>query len=374
MLEVARDVVTAVEPHLYRARLRLRTKPGARVTRIDLYRTRVEEASLNLDTMGPPIARITGPDAQWAVTGVSGTGAGETQPMGIITGFDQPEGSWKRVFYRAVAWSADDVPRGLYGGRSLPSAAMEVIVPPATPPDLAPIVSSWPGGPLGDVLFTTSASAPVGTTPLGPHRIKLEVLAVKPDGTLSPLYSYPSAGQDNSLAAIPAVAGPGLWREPLPGGGTRYCIRVSKPAIEDAARIRILLTDPLGRSAEQVLEAPAGSPLPAPDIVDPMLSRVPGKGFIFAFKTHVPVQAVPFGPYLLQVRLTPAAPFSPAPPGRPVTSALALPDIRLLQPMSDPFMEFERPSHAAQRNGRRRDDARRLFARARQGYGDADWP
>jgi hypothetical protein len=334
-LEVSRDVLTTVSPHLYRAKITIRTRPGATVTRVDLHRVRVPEAALAVDTMGPPVASITGSNAAWTVIPSSPAAAvrGENQPIGTIAGFDEPQGSWKRVFYRAVTWSGDDAERGLYGSRSKPSAAISVVVPPPSPPDLDPIALSWPGGPLTDVLFNTICSAPVETTELGPHRIKVEAMAVKPDGSLQPLYAYPadpsSSGvpPDDRLESVPTVAGTGLWREAIAGGNSRtnYQIRLSKASVDDAVRLRIIMTDPLGRSTEQVIQASAGSPLPSPDIIDPSITPVPGKGFILGFSTSVPIPATPAGPYSLSVDFAPdprpfSFPFPPMPPGRPTTS------------------------------------------------------
>lgn len=343
VLEVTRDVISAVDPPLYRARLAIKTRPGAKATRIDLYRTRVEEAALMLDTMGPPVASISGSTAQWTVTPVTSTGPGENQPIGIVTGFDQPSGSWKRVFYRAVAWSGDDEPRAIYGGRSAPSAAMEVIVPPAQPPDLAAITWSWPGGPLTDVLFTTTCSAPVDMTPLGPHRIKVDAMTVKPDGSVAVLYVYPpvpaTGRPDDTLATVPTMAGPGLSREAVAGGVTRYRVRVAKPTLADGVRLRILLTDPLGRTTERVLQSAAGSPLPTPDISAVTLTTVPGNKFILGFTTGVQIPATPIGPYHLLVNHTPLGPFPPFPPGTPIGIDATLPSIKPAAPAPDPFTD-----------------------------------
>lgn len=357
-IEVSRDVVTTVSPHIYRAKVSINTRPGATVTRVDLHRVRVPQATLALDTMGPPVASITASNATWTVTPSAPemTGPGEVQPIGTISGFDQPQGSWKRVFYRVAAWSADDPEKGLYGGRSKPSPAVSVVVPPPLPPDLEPIAFSWPGGPLTDVLFSTTCSAPVETTELGSHRIKVEAIAIKPDGSLQPLYSYPATTSggippDDRLESVPMAAGAGLWREPILGssGRTRYQIRIGKGSVDDAVRLRIIITDPLGRSTEQVVQSPAGSPLPAPDIINPVITPVPGKGFILGFGTSVPIHATPAGSYRLDVNFAPDPrpfpfPFPPMPAGRPVASVSAnLQDIALvttkLPGLGDPFAD-----------------------------------
>lgn len=338
VLEVTLDKVAE---YGYRACLAIETRPGAVVERLEIFRTRVEDAALQVDTMGPPIATITGSDAEWRVTPVTGTGPGDAQPLGIIRGYDQPDGSWKRVFYRAVAWSGNDPSRALYGGRSQPSAAMAIVVPPAAPPELAPIVADRPEGALSGVRFATTSPAPVDTTPLGPHRIKVEVVAITLDGSLYPVFAYPelpAAGvPDDTLGGVPTAPGVGLWREET-AGDNRYCVLVSEDSVEDAVRIRIriLLTDPLGRTTERVLDAPGAATLPAPDIVDPTLTAMPGKGVIFGFKSHAPIPATPIGPYVLQVQFWS---YDSPSPDTPVVVSADLPNIKLLQSLLDPFSE-----------------------------------
>ncbi len=90
----------------YRARLRVGARAGAGATtaRIDLYRVRVDDAARRLDSMGPPIASVTASGGAWTVTPPAGGGPG----LATVTGFDAPSGSWRTVWYRAVAWSEDD--------------------------------------------------------------------------------------------------------------------------------------------------------------------------------------------------------------------------------------------------------------------------
>ncbi|MBD2103993.1 hypothetical protein [Leptolyngbya sp. FACHB-261] len=309
-LEVSRILDKTVDPHVYRAALRIQTRSGATVSRIDLHRVRVPEASLSLDTMGPPIAKLSGSAPPWEVTATPGTGPGEAQPIGTIKGSDSPEGSWKRVFYRAVAWSGDDLTRGIYGGRSLPSAAQEVVIPTSTAPQLSAISSTWPGGALSDILLTVTSEAPINETPLGPHRLKVDVRAARPDGSLQPLYAYPviasNSSLDNTLEKIPTTQPApeigGLWRQAgAAPGTTQYKILVKRASIDEVLKVWIQMSDPLGRATEQTLEVAAGSPLAAPVIEMPVVTKVLGKGFIFSFETSVPVAPTPIGPYLLKV-------------------------------------------------------------------------
>ena len=198
-LEVRRSQVPIGLTSSFRAGVVVTTRPGAQVVRVDLYRVRREEASLELDTMGSPVARISGLDAVWAVQPTTGTGPGEVQALGTIRGNDDPPRSWQRIFYRAVAISGDDGARGIYGGRSQPSGAVSVIVPPDDPPDLSPIGADWPGGPPEAMRFTFTSAAPVPDTLLGAHRLRVEGYALAADGY--------------AAAAVHLAAGPGRRRQ-----------------------------------------------------------------------------------------------------------------------------------------------------------------
>lgn len=311
-LEVARVLDDSVVPPAWRAQLRVRSKPGAAVSRIDLHRVRVPEAALLLDTMGPPIARLTGSAGPYTVTPTVLTDGGVVQVVGTVNGRDAVEGSWKRVFYRAVAWSADDPPRGLYGGRSSASALREVIVPPATPPDLSALGWHWPGSGLPDVQVDATSLAPVDETPLGPHHLQITVIAEHADGRSDTLFSHPdipgSADRLDRVGTTPPLPGAhGLWCTPGAPGSTGLHLLLRRASVDDRLRVRWLLSDPLGRATEQVLDVPPGSPIKGPDIVLPKVTKVPGKGFLLSFLTTVPIAPTPIGPYTLTVQYTPAA-------------------------------------------------------------------
>jgi hypothetical protein len=330
-LEVARVLDSAASPPVWRAQVKVRSKPGAAVARVDLHRVRVPEAALALDTMGPPIAKLSGTTGPWTVKPMVSAEAGVAQTIGVIEGKDAVEGSWKRVFYRAVAWAGDDPARGLYGGRSAPSAPREVVVPPATPPDLSALVWHWPGGALPDVQVDASSAAPVPETPLGPHRLQVSVVAQKADGSSSPLFIYPAATTDGDRfdklpSAPPAANASGLWRDAA--GGLHLLLR--RADVADTLRVRWLLNDPLGRSTERTLNVPAGSPLRAPDILNPVLNKVVGKGYVLGFSTTVPIAPTPAGPYVLRVKFLPAG----------STAQAGLNTIKLLTALDNPFAEL----------------------------------
>lgn len=349
-LEVSRVLDASVSPPAFRAQLRVRSKPGAAVTRVDLHRVRVPEAAIALDTMGPPIARLTGSTAQFVVTPTTSPEPGVSQALGTITGRDEVSGSWKRVFYRAVAWAGDDPARGLYGGRSPASSLRAVVVPPADPPDLSPLAWWWPGGALGDAQVDFTTLAPLAETELGPHRLRVEVLAEHADGSTETLFSHPAVAGDGDrldrLDAAPPPAGAhGVWRtDGAAAGQTALHLLARRASTDDRLRVRVLLTDPLGRATERLLEVPAGVPLPEPDIIDPSVVAVPGKGFLLTFTTTVPVPSTPIGPYVLGVTYTsrarlPLPPPFPRPRGLPVSVSMPLADIRKLRPLEDIFAD-----------------------------------
>ena len=341
-LEVSRVAVTTGAGTAHRAKLVMRSRAGAPVARVDLYRTRVAEASVELDMMGPPIARITVPDPVWQVQATPGTGP-EAQALGTITGQDDPGGSWKRVYYRAVAIAADDPTRGHYGGRSEPTGAMWVVVPPAAPPDLSGVTADWPGGALEAVRFTFTSSAPVFDTDLGPHRVCAEVFTVAAGGGLRPLFAFPpvpptSGGPDGRLSTVPTspAAAPAFWREEI-AGGSRFRLLVHRPNLNDTLRVRVLLTDPLGRASEApLLDSVGGSPLPDPDISDVQVRSAGTNRFILGFRTQALFIPTPIGPYSLTVRaVRRGGPIFPPP--RPVIVTAPLPSIAPIRPGEDPF-------------------------------------
>ena len=329
----------------FRAGVTLTTRPGASVARLDLYRVRVPEASLELDTMGPAVARISGSDAVWHANPSTGTGPGEAQALGVVTGNDNPGGSWKRVYYRAAAVADDDLTRAIYGGRSQPTGAAWVMVPPDGPPDVSAITADWPGMPLEAVRFTFTSPAPVPATDLGPHLLRVDSFAVAADGTRTPLFAWPppppgTSSGDSGLQAVPTTqaAAPALWAENAGGGVTRYRLLLTRPHLADAISVRVLLGDPLGRATERLLDSPGGSPLPAPDILNPLITPVPGNRFVLSFTTDALFTSTPLGPYRLTVSATvPPTLGNPHPP--PINVNAGLPSIAPLVLGQDPFLD-----------------------------------
>ena len=296
-LEVSQDVDRAVDPASYFARLRVGCDVGARVARVDLYRTRVADAAVQVETMGPPHASITTSGAAYTVVGDA------EHPILRVTGADTVgQGSWKPVIYRAVAWTADDPTRGQYAGRSAPSVPRSVVVPPAGPPPLQPlvVVSPTAGSALVRVDFATSA--PVADTTLGAHVLGATAQLVAADGTLTPVELEPPVGPLSSLPlAQPGAGTSGLWRDETAAGVTGLHLLVRRTDPGHRIRVRVRLTDPLGRMTERSLEVPPVPPAVLPDITGPQVDAVSG-GWVLTFTTTAPDQMAE-GPYELRVLL-----------------------------------------------------------------------
>lgn len=357
-LEVSRVLDQSVTPPTYKAELKIRTKAGPLVSRVDIHRVRVPEASLDIDMMGPPLVTLSGSGSGYTVKAWPLTGPlepGEFQTIGTIKGQDAVQGSWKKVFYRVAAWAADDPTRGLYGSRSAASAIREVVIPPATPPDLSTPVVQPPGGnPLQSVieLITT---APVLETPMGPHRFRVDVIAEAPDGTSTPVFSHPSAGanaQADRLEALgtsaPAANTSGVWRaNGATSGQTKLMLQIVRATAQTRLKIRWMLTDPLGRSTEKLLTLdPVTIPaLPAPDIVGLNASIKAGAGWTVLFNTSSPVSAAPDQAYELTISYRANSVIRPGGLGgpiiaRPISVTTTLAAIKKFLPGEDLFKDL----------------------------------
>lgn len=294
----------------YRARLRIGTRgdAGARPRRIDIYRVRVDDAARRLDSMGPPIASLMASDATWTVAAPAGGGLW----IDTVRGDDRPAGSWRNVWYRAVAWSEDDPLRGVLKGRSQPSPAVSVLVPPAGPPPLSALTLSWPGGDPAAVLVSFDSAAPIDATPVGPHLISVEALL--PGGV-------PLVQARTTLAAVATaqpVTGSGLWRQA--GTPTPYRLLLRRAAIADVVSVIVRIIDPLGRTSESVITVPAGSVVPLPDLSPIDAFTISGRGQVYSFGTNAPDSDGMGGAYRIRVELVPlaAGPVPPFPRPRPL--------------------------------------------------------
>ncbi|RZU39141.1 hypothetical protein [Edaphobacter modestus] len=257
-IEVVSKLDNTVIPPVYRTSIRLETRKGPRVRRIDLHRVRVDDAAKEIDTMGPPVLTLDTLTPGWDVTQVA-------DPLGshIVTarGKDTPTGSWKRVWYRAAAWSDDDLLRGTLSARSPSSTVAWAVVPPATPPDLSAIVMEWPGTAAGDVLLKWSSAAPLPKTPLGPHTLSVRARRVGSGQDELPLISFEGPLPD--LGTVQPATGSGAWRVDATKPA-QYRAIIRRADVADAVEISVRVTDPIGRSSEALATIGPGSILPDP--------------------------------------------------------------------------------------------------------------
>lgn len=286
----------APAPPNYRARLQIGTRgnTGARPKRIDIYRVRVDDAARRLDSMGPPIATLYSSNGSWTVSPPAGGGDWIDQ----VTGFDQPTGSWRNVWYRAVAWSEDDPLRAVLKGRSQPSPAVSVLVPPAGPPDLSPLVISWPGADPAAALLSFTSTAPVAPTPVGPHTLSVEARVT------AGVVMVQDTSMLDRLDTTPPATGSGVWR--VDGTPAGYRVLLRRPSIDDAVSIIVRLTDPLGRTREQTITVAAGSVVPLPTLSPIEAFSIAGRGKVYSFSTPAPDTDGFGGVYRLHVELQPA--------------------------------------------------------------------
>ena len=320
----------------YAAKVRVKTAPGARVSKVDLHRVRVADAAVSADMMGPPVATISGTGGAFTVTATSPGNAnsrsddGVGQPIGTITGKDAVPGSWKPVYYRAVAWGTDDADRGQYGVRSEPSVVRQVVVPPSAPPDLSALDFVLPVAGSAQVRVSFSTAAPVEPTALGPHTLEAEVVATDSAGASSTLVAA-KATLDAMPTAEPGAGGHGIWRDPTAGDVTPLHVLVRRADPATALRVRVRLSDPLGRLTEHTLDVPAAPAVPPPDLSDLTLTTV-ADGTILAFTTAVPNAVPDVGAYRVEARFRP-------PRGRIVSRAEDLADIPLARRREDIFAD-----------------------------------
>ncbi|NOJ60679.1 hypothetical protein [Arthrobacter sp. 260] len=308
-----------------KARVLVGARDGAPVTRVELHRVRVDEAVASLGTMGPPVAAVSAGTPGWTV----GQGLAPGGGIRTLDGFDVPDGSWKRVWYRATAWSSDDPSRGILGDRSDASSAAWVVVPPAGPPDLSSLdLSPGPGG-AGEAVITWTSRAPATPSPLGTHRIT--VSATVPLGAA--LIS--SSEQLGLVSEVEPATGSGFWRIEGAGGaatGYRALLRRADPG--DTVEVSVTITDPLGRTTTETVTVPPGALLPAPEVTGLALARrQPLAGALAEWTSNTPPVATPAGSYRLRVTLRPRA-ASPLPvrPPRPVVIDVLLEDVPVANP------------------------------------------
>jgi hypothetical protein len=209
-------------------RIRLVVSPGQGSAPVGfrLYRSRRSDLARELGSMGPAVARED--DAGWAVDGDARAFEDDQTP------------TWKPIYYRAVAITADDPSNGRYGGTSAPSPALRVLYPPREQPFISEIsVHS------GELRFR--AAVPDYETPIG--RAYIEVQHLRVDGP-QPVRVTLAGADPASVAQGPATHS--VFGREATAEGSMWSLRVD--ALGAGATLVVVVTDPLGRSTEQTVQ------------------------------------------------------------------------------------------------------------------------
>lgn len=286
---------------------------GHRARRVRVFRTRLADAARRIDTMGPPVASLEASAGGWTVETASDDTASDF--IARVTGTDSPEGSWRRVWYRAEVFSDEDQDRALLPGRSDPSLPQFVVIPPEGNPDLSMLDIDWPGGAPGDVLIRWSSAATVEDTALGPHNMSIDLRGAA--GAAEAVLSEDRALSRMATAPAPPPAAATWWREGMPdaAGIQQYRALLRRGPTRPRMSLAIRLRDPLGRLTERLIVIPAGSVLPPPVITDlaalPPASGHPG----VTWAMNAPLAAGPAGPWRVEV----TAEAAPSPGGGGIT-------------------------------------------------------
>ncbi len=326
MIEVSSQLDETVMPPVYRARIRVETRKGPRVRRIDLHRVRVDDAAKLLETMGPPVTTLDALTPGWHIDEV-------TDSLGshitAATGVDTPTGSWKRVWYRAAAWSNSDGPRGVLAARSAGSTTAWTVIPPNQPPNLSPITMEWPGTDPEDVLLKWTSAAPLKKTPLGPHRMSITARRAGAPTEEEPLIAFEGELLDSAVSQ--PGAGSGAWREP-DTKPAQYRAIIRRNDINDGVEVSVRITDPIGRSSESLASIGPGHILPDPVLTDFLLQQsVAPPGVTLNWASTTPLDPAVYT-LMVTVMRPPIKIFNIAIPLPPIVQQMALSDVPLDEP------------------------------------------
>jgi hypothetical protein len=329
-IEAARTLDASTTPATYKARLQVTTRPGPRPRRIDIHRVRVDDAAKQLDTMGPPVARIRASGGGWTVTQTPDPVYGPY--VTAVQGIDAPGGTWRRVWYRAVAWTDEDDTRGLLVGRSTASNAAWVVLPPPEPPVLSALQLGGQSTPTVTVQWT--CASPVAKTPIGPHQIAVRAAVIGAPASVPPLIFLDTTL--HQLGTTQPASGSGVWISGTSSGVTTYSALIRRAAITDVIRFLVQITDPVGRTGEQLLTIPGGMVHPAPDLENLVVQRFPtpppGRT-VLRFTSSSPITSFLDGSYSVKVTALPRVP-TPFPP--PPTIEMALGQVPTRSPPPPP--------------------------------------
>lgn len=209
--------------------------------RIEIFRAPSRHRAVSIEDAGPPIRSV---DASLAAVSADSVQWEVIDPT--------PGPAWQSVFYRAVAYGATDRVRGVYGGKSSPSAAIEVVPSSGLLPDLADLrvedVATEPDYRL--VSFVSDVT--LARTLLGVHVFTVQIVALDATVTIRRVTADTLALVNGSLPTA-AEQGNSIFRyDPVnPRVGRNYAwVR------RDIRAVIVQVMDPRGRATSLTNEIP----------------------------------------------------------------------------------------------------------------------
>jgi hypothetical protein len=286
-------VEAAADPAAAPPQVHVRLWPGrgAAPSRIELFRTANELLAGDADAMGPPIATIEVNGAELAFDD-------KAAPAG-----------WRRLWYRAVAWTADDPQAGLVGGRSPASGAAAVLLPPSNPPAIVNLRVNQEGSTDAESLLSWESEVPMAVTPLGPHTTALEttdaagIVVIRLSGRVDALATIPSP----SDLLPPDPAQRAILRYGGNGAAPRFYAWVPRPAPDQPFHATVTMIDPLGRVGRAEADVPPMPPGPrlGPVAITPLAPPhfPPPRRFSVSWEIPMAIPTDQLGQYTLMVQV-----------------------------------------------------------------------
>ncbi|WP_394836664.1 hypothetical protein LVJ94_07125 [Pendulispora rubella] len=212
------------------------------VGRVTIHRAPNRARAVTLEHAGPPIAVLDG------ATAVRANGIARFTFQDIA-----PGRAWQPVFYRAVARATTDPSRGVYGGSSEATRAIDVVVTSATAPSLSDLrvedVAAAPAHRL--VSFLTDATLVRSTR--GAHTFALQTIAADAQVGVRRVSADALPLLLQASAPAPTAQPDTIFRfhatDPRSG---RNCAWVPR----DVRAIVVEIADPSGRTTRQTWRAP----------------------------------------------------------------------------------------------------------------------
>jgi hypothetical protein len=259
------------------------------VTSFEVHRTYKGPITASAAMMGPPLATVAATQT-----------ADAENPAGLryaASFTDAAPGDWRSAHYRIVAipnLTTLDHENGRVGRRSPDSSLTSLLLPPATPPDLALVSADEWGTPRNGLLLRIRTSAPVEKLGVGPFTLTCQQQGTEFTTTLDDIVS-------GSTTVPPANVGSGTFtRGTRSGGFTEIAVWFTRPNPQTTVPSTLRLVDPLGRTTE-LTEVLAADPLvPTPSI------RITGSrrlalGHLMTFTMNAPTRPDPAGVWMLTV-------------------------------------------------------------------------